>query len=129
MNTQAIAQHLNLSQELILEVQEWARVLWVRIKGMRPRFVSKKGVNQMTLDEASKLVSDREAIQRNYLNQEVLDKAIEMAQKLKAAGFTARDGMCVFPNTSHITDEYQDSMKCSQFSCCEEIATHLLLSL
>lgn len=42
MNTQAIAQHLNLAEELILEVQEWARVLWVRIKGMRPKFVSKK---------------------------------------------------------------------------------------
>lgn len=45
MNTQAaIAQHLNLAEELIIEVQEWAKVLWVRIKGMRPRFVSKKGL-------------------------------------------------------------------------------------
>lgn len=44
MNTQAIAQHLNLTEESILEVQEWARVLWVRIKGMRPKFVSKKVV-------------------------------------------------------------------------------------
>lgn len=42
MNTQAIAQHLNLVEELIVEVQVWAKVLWVRIKGMRPRFVSKK---------------------------------------------------------------------------------------
>lgn len=47
MNTQAIAQYLNLSQELILEVQEWAKVLWVRIKGMRPRFVSKKVAKKM----------------------------------------------------------------------------------
>lgn len=42
MNTQAIAQHLNINEELIIEVQMWARVLWVRIKGMRPKFVSKK---------------------------------------------------------------------------------------
>ncbi len=40
MNT-AIAQHLNIASNLILEVQEWARVLWCRIQGMRPRFVSK----------------------------------------------------------------------------------------
>lgn len=44
MNTQAVASHLNLAEELILEVQEWAKVLWVRIKGMRPKFVSKKVV-------------------------------------------------------------------------------------
>jgi hypothetical protein len=37
-----IAQHLSLPKELILEVQEWwTKVLWVRIQGRRPRFVSK----------------------------------------------------------------------------------------
>lgn len=40
----AIAQHLNLAEELIQEVQVWAQVLWVRVRGMRPRFVSKKVV-------------------------------------------------------------------------------------
>lgn len=50
MHTQAIAQHLNLAEELIIEVQEWARVLWVRIKGMRPKFVSKKVVAKKMTD-------------------------------------------------------------------------------
>lgn len=36
-----IAQHLNIAVELILEVRVWARVLWVRAQGLRPRFVSK----------------------------------------------------------------------------------------
>lgn len=49
MNTQEIAQHLNLAKELILEVQEWACVLWVRIKGMRPKFVSKKIAKKMDM--------------------------------------------------------------------------------
>jgi hypothetical protein len=43
MNT-AIAQHLNVPVASILEVQEWARVLWVRVKGLGARFVSKKVV-------------------------------------------------------------------------------------
>ena len=41
MNIQVIAKHLNLAEKLITEVQVWARVLWVRLRGMRPRFVSK----------------------------------------------------------------------------------------
>jgi hypothetical protein len=50
MNAQ-IAKHLNLAEELITEVQEWAKVLWVRINGMRSRFVSKKVVKmEKTLD-------------------------------------------------------------------------------
>ena len=40
----AIASHLNVAQELILEVCEWATVLWVRVKGIGCRFVSKKVV-------------------------------------------------------------------------------------
>ncbi len=61
MNTQAIAHHLNLAQDLIVEVQEWARVLWVRIRGMRPRFVSKKVTKEMIQVEVSKekVVVDR----------------------------------------------------------------------
>jgi hypothetical protein len=128
MNTQAIAQHLNLAEELIVEVQEWARVLWVRIKGMRPKFVSKRVAKsvKLSLEEAAKIVDDPEAVQRNYLNQVVLNQAIAMAQELKEADFKSRDGMCVFPNTSQITDKYQDSMKCRQFAICEEIAVFLL---
>ena len=42
MNTAAIARHLNIAESAILEVQEWARVLWVRVQGLGARFVSKK---------------------------------------------------------------------------------------
>jgi len=42
MNTAAIASHLNVADSAIVEVQEWARVLWVRVKGLGARFVSKK---------------------------------------------------------------------------------------
>jgi len=40
--TTAIAQHLNVAESAILEVQEWAHVLWVRVRGVGARFVSKK---------------------------------------------------------------------------------------
>jgi hypothetical protein len=42
MNTAAIARHLNVAANAIVEVQEWARVLWVRVRGLGARFVSKK---------------------------------------------------------------------------------------
>lgn len=43
MNAQ-IAQHLNIAEALIAEVQEWAHVLFVKFISGRPRFVSKKAV-------------------------------------------------------------------------------------
>ena len=43
MTTQtAIAAYLNIATDLITEIQEWATVLWVRVKGIGCRFVSKK---------------------------------------------------------------------------------------
>jgi hypothetical protein len=45
-----IAQHLNVVESAILEIQEWANVLWVRIKGVGARFVSKKVVKMDTLE-------------------------------------------------------------------------------
>jgi len=44
MNATAIAQHLNVAQQAIVEIQEWTSVLWVRVKGLGARFVSKKVV-------------------------------------------------------------------------------------
>jgi hypothetical protein len=41
MNTQAIASHLNIIDSAIIEIQEWANVLWVKFIG-GVRFVSKK---------------------------------------------------------------------------------------
>lgn len=42
--TAAIAQKLNVVEAAILEIQEWASVLWVRVAGLGARFVSKKVV-------------------------------------------------------------------------------------
>jgi hypothetical protein len=49
MNTAAIANHLNVAETAITEVQEWARVLWVRVRGLGARFVSKKVMKAMDL--------------------------------------------------------------------------------
>lgn len=48
MNTTAIAQHLNILDSAIIEVQEWASVIWVKFVG-GCRFVSKK------INEAKKM--------------------------------------------------------------------------
>jgi hypothetical protein len=49
MNTQAIATHLNIVDSAIIEIQEWASVLWVKFTG-GVRFVSKKiGAAKMKL--------------------------------------------------------------------------------
>jgi hypothetical protein len=58
MNT-AIAQHLNVTPSAILEVQEWARVLWVRVKGLGARFVSKKVVKKMIVEDRKVYSEDR----------------------------------------------------------------------
>lgn len=59
MNT-AIANHLNVIEEAILEVRIWAQVLWVRVRGLGCRFVSKKVVKTMEetkLERAQKVVN------------------------------------------------------------------------
>lgn len=45
--TAQIANHLNIVESVIVEVQEWAHVLFVRFASGRPRFVSKKVVKKM----------------------------------------------------------------------------------
>lgn len=47
MNTTAIAQHLNVLDSAIIEVQEWASVVWVKFIG-GCRFVSKKVMGTKT---------------------------------------------------------------------------------
>jgi hypothetical protein len=60
MNTTAIANHLNVATAAILEVQEWARVLWVRVRGLGCRFVSKKvGVMDLSREKlAAKIAAE-----------------------------------------------------------------------
>ena len=48
MNTAAIARHLNVVESAITRCEEWAKVLFVVVKGLGARFVSKKVVNELT---------------------------------------------------------------------------------
>jgi hypothetical protein len=57
----AIANHLQIAADLITEIQEWASVLWVRIMGRRPRFVSKKVTEEKmtTIEESLERIGRR----------------------------------------------------------------------
>jgi len=57
----AIANHLNIAEAIIAEVQEWAHVLFVRFVGRRPRFVSKKVVEDKAMTQ-EQLVEKMEEI-------------------------------------------------------------------
>lgn len=48
MNTAAIARHLNIVESAITRCEEWASVLFVVIKGLGARFVSKKIMTEWT---------------------------------------------------------------------------------
>jgi len=65
MNTAAIANHMNVAETAIVEVQEWARVLWVRVRGLGARFVSKKVVK--TMDGSEKQIAWAEQIKADAL--------------------------------------------------------------
>jgi hypothetical protein len=65
MNTAAIANHLSVAASAIVEVQEWARVLWVRVRGLGARFVSKKVLK--TMNGSEKQVAWAEQIKADAL--------------------------------------------------------------
>lgn len=56
----AVANHLNILESAIVEIQEWASVLWVRFVSGRPRFVSKKVVKviQMTRKQLAEKIAN-----------------------------------------------------------------------
>jgi hypothetical protein len=71
MNTAAIANHLNVAEAAIAEIQEWARVLWVRVRGMGARFVSKKVVKMevqgiIVEEKAWGLVTDSDSFTQDW---------------------------------------------------------------
>ncbi|MEM9116870.1 MAG: hypothetical protein AAGD09_03195 [Cyanobacteria bacterium P01_F01_bin.56] len=82
-----IAQHLNIAESLIAEVQEWAHVLWVRVKGLGARFVSKK-IAKMTetlpaLKGTEKQVEWAEDIRRQLM-ADVEEFKSDKADKMQA---------------------------------------------
>ena len=50
MNTIAIATHLNIVESAITRIEEWASVIFVVIKGVGARFVSKKAIPQAKVE-------------------------------------------------------------------------------
>ena len=69
MNTTAIASHLNVVESAITRCEEWARVLFVVVKGLGARFVSKK----VMAENLAKLEgSERQIIWAESLRQGVL---------------------------------------------------------
>jgi hypothetical protein len=58
----AIANHLNIVESIIAEVQEWANVLWVRFVGRRPRFVSKKALTMNTDTQLPELTGSEKQV-------------------------------------------------------------------
>lgn len=80
MNT-AIAQHLNVTEEAILRVEEWASVIFTVVRGLGARFVSKKVVKMdlPKLEGTEKQVAWAEDIRNQILSD--LDKKIEKNAK------------------------------------------------
>lgn len=64
----------------------------------------------ISLEEAQEIYGDDEAIERGYITNNLIEVASEMAEELLANGFEARDGMCLFPVSEHITDKYKDRL-------------------
>ena len=101
----AIAQHLNVPAASILEVQEWARVLWVRVKGLGARFVSKKvsAVEKITRSEAAKQVAKAiEAYSREEYECSIWEKGGRCRIYVKDMGYSnaqAQDQGFVHINT------------------------------
>lgn len=86
--TAAIANHLNVAAEAITEVQEWARVLWVRIKGVGARFVSKKVVEvKPVVDLEAELDRLEKEAEKNHQRAMAMQSQILDALSLEAAGY------------------------------------------
>lgn len=80
----AVANHLNITESLIAEIQEWASVLWVRFVSGRPRFVSKKvlKVEKPILDNVAKQLEQAKRIEGKKRHA----WAIEDLKKLAESG-------------------------------------------
>jgi hypothetical protein len=74
MNTTAIAQHLNIASQAILEVQEWAQVYWVRFQG-GCRFVSKKLIKMEEIGNRWK----KGEYDRIYFQPSVIAKSLKLS--------------------------------------------------
>ena len=60
MSSRVIAKHLNVRQSAIIKVEKWANCLFVVVRGLGARFVSKKIMNKIEVDlyKASKIIQN-----------------------------------------------------------------------
>lgn len=119
MNAQ-IAQHLNIAESAITRIEEWAKVLFVIAKGIGARFVSKKVVKMMKIEDAEKIASkiapgrtvsvidDGRVIVRRASNEEIA----------KLADYGFRDGVWIDPDGTYanppqksLAEKYEDAIK------------------
>lgn len=83
MNTTAIAQHLNIASQAIIEVQEWAQVIWVRFVG-GCRFVSKQVIKVLDTSKASENVRTRISAYFKFVQQGKQKRADYQVELLKS---------------------------------------------
>jgi hypothetical protein len=82
--SQAVANKLNILESAIIEIQEWAKVLWVRFQG-GCRFVSKKIKGAVKMEyEVTELLPNLDAVSlRRYWKPEYMEFAIALAAEIK----------------------------------------------
>jgi hypothetical protein len=74
MNTTAIAQQLNILDSAIIEIQEWANVLWVRFVG-GCRFVSKKAIEVIKMPKLGIKIHKGQGQSNNEVHCELVNVA------------------------------------------------------
>jgi hypothetical protein len=108
MNSQAIATHLSIADSAIIEVQEWASVLWVRFTG-GVRFVSKKITERramITQKELASAVADRLSNKYGFGRLSTWEKAAsEVRVYVKKFGYVSiTDSISLHKLTSYKTE-------------------------
>lgn len=102
-----VAEFLNVAKELVLEVREWASVLWVKIQGMRPRFVSKKVVKAGVIMDEDFYYNQAQSVAEklkdaNHISLTGSDKQIAWAEIIRAK---AIDSLAIQICNKEITEE------------------------
>ena len=80
--TTAIATKLNVLESAIVRIEEWASVMFVVVKGLGARFVSKKAVEAKPMNVNSALIEERidelNAIDLSEEDEDIRDQVAEI---------------------------------------------------
>jgi hypothetical protein len=90
-----VSEFLQVAQELITEIQEWVNVLWVRIVGCRPRFVSKKVIMSNLIQVAvskEAVILDRNQSIAYVIRQNFAKKFNPINRDLRMIDYSSVDG-------------------------------------